>query len=122
MGINYAWERLYSAVRAALLHEGAVQQRLAACYPDFHEMILRQELPIDLLARFDVIMEACTREPDPTGMHGAFAATTEKMNNAEARKWLDELLNIYDEVTKRDAVEWERTKSTLRSRTDHSFL
>jgi len=121
VGINYAWERLYSAIRDALLCEGSVQQRLAACYPNFHENILRQELPLDLSTQFQAIMAACTREPDPTGMHGAFAVTTEKMNSAEARKWLEELLSFYDEVTKRDAVEWERTKGTSQSRTNHSF-
>ena len=120
MGINYAWERLYSAIRDALLCEGPVQQRLAACHTDFHENILRQELPEDPLTRFDAIMAACTRQPDATRMHGAFAATTKEMDSAEARKWLEEILNLYDEVTKRDAVEWERTKST-QSRTDHSF-
>ena len=65
-------------------------------------------------------MAACTRQPDPTRMHGASAAITKEMDSAEARKWLEEILNLYDEVTKRDAVEWERTKST-QSRTDHSF-
>jgi hypothetical protein len=118
MGINYAWERLYSAIRDALLCEGPVQQRLAVCCPNFHGNILRQELPGDLLTRFDAIMTACTRETDPTGMHGPFEATTKDMDSAEARKWLQELLNLYDEVTKRDAVEWERTKST-HSRADH---
>lgn len=120
VGINYAWERLYSAIRDALLWNGPIQQRLAACYPNFHENILRQELPVDLLTRFDTIMAACTRETDPAGMHGPFEVTTKDMDGAEARKWLEELLNLYDEVTKRDAVEWEQTKSTL-SRTDHSF-
>jgi hypothetical protein len=120
VGINYAWERLYSAIRDALLCEGPVQQRLAACYTNFHENILRQELPVDLLTRFDTIMAACTRETNSTGMHGPFEVTTKDMDSGEARKWLEQLLNLYDEVTKRDAVEWERTKST-QSRTDHSF-
>jgi hypothetical protein len=62
-----------------------------------------------------MMMAACTREADPTGMHGAFAATVEEMNRAEARKWLEELLNLYDEVTKRDGVEWERTKTISQS-------
>jgi hypothetical protein len=52
--------------------------------------------------------EACTRETDPTGMHGPFEVTTKNMDSAEARKWLEELLYLYDEVTKRDAVEWVR--------------
>jgi len=121
VGINYAWERLYSAIRDALLCEGPVQQRLAACHPNFHESILRQELPVDLLTRFDAIMAGCTRQPDPTRMHSAFVATTKEMDSAEARKWLEELLNLYDEVTKRNAVEWERTKGTSQSRTEYSF-
>ena len=119
MGINYAWERLYTAIRDALLCEGPVQQSLAACYTNFHENILRQELPVDLLMRFDTIMAAGIRETDSTDMHGPFEVTTKDMDSGGARKWLEELLNLYD-VTKRDAVEWERTKST-QSRTDHSF-
>jgi len=66
-------------------------------------------------------MASCTRETDPTGMHGPFEMTTKDMDNAEARKWLEELLNLYDEVTKRDAVQWERTKGISLSRTDYSF-
>jgi len=120
VGINYAWERLYTAIRDALLCEGPIQQRLAACYPNFDENILRQELPGDLLARFDAITAACTRQPDPTRMHEAFVATTKEMDSAEARKWLEELLNLYDEVTKRDAVEWERAKSTKSPQTSFS--
>lgn len=119
MEIYYAWERLYSAIHDALLCEGPIQQRLAACYPNFHENTLRQELPPELLTRFDAIMAACTRAPDPTGMYGAFATTTAKMSSAEAHKWLEELLSLYDEVTKRDAVEWERNKSASQSRADH---
>jgi len=56
--INYAWERLYSAIRDALLCEGPVQQRLAASHTNFHENILRQELPEDLLTRFDAIIDS----------------------------------------------------------------
>jgi len=121
VGISGAWERLYSAIGDALLWNGPIQERVATCYPNFHENILRRELPADLLARFEAIMAACTRETDPTGMHGPFEATTKDMDSAEARKWLEELLNLYDAVTKRDAVQWERTKGISLSRTDHAF-
>jgi hypothetical protein len=40
------------------------------------------------------------RETDSTGMHGPFEVSTKDMDSAEARKWLEELLNLYDEVTK----------------------
>ena len=120
MGINHVWEPLYSAIRDALLWNGRIQERLAASYPNFHENILRQELPVDLVARFDTIMAACSHKTDPTGLHGPFEVTTKDMDSAEARKWLEELLNLYDEVTKREAVDWYSTKST-QSCTEHSL-
>ena len=121
LGISGAWERLYSAIGDALLWNGPIQERVATCYPNFHENTLRQELPVDLLTRFDTLMAACTRETDPADMHGPFEVTTKDMDSAEGRKWLEELLNLYDEVTKRNAVEWERTKGTSQSRTEYSF-
>jgi hypothetical protein len=108
MGINYAWERFYTVVRGALLCEKPLPQRLAECYADLHAGTLRLALPADLLQRFDVMVAACTREADPTGERGTWATTTEKMSSAEARKWLEELLSLYEEATRRDALEREK--------------
>jgi hypothetical protein len=119
--INSAWERLYSAIRDAVLWNGPIQERLAACCPNLRGNNLRQELPVDLLTRFNTMMAACTRETDPTGMHEPYEMTTKDMDTAEARKGLEELLNLYNEVTKRVGMECERANSTSQSHTEHLF-
>ena len=102
MGINYVWEKFHKVVRAALLSDGTPKQRLSCCVDEFHGV--EHELPPDFLQRFAPLLAACTREVDPTGEIGTWRATTLKMDDAEAKKWLDVLLSLYDEATRRDGA------------------
>lgn len=52
---------------------------------------------------FNVMIKAWTRDPDPTGVRGTVAATMDKMDDDEARKWLEEVLSLYTETVERDA-------------------
>lgn len=106
MGINYAWEKLYSAVHGAMMSTDSLPRRLEHGYTSFHTLAHGGDhLPPDLKKRFDVLMKGLTFYSDPTGLRGSVGATVDKMTDDEARKWLDEILSLYTEVTRRDAIE-----------------
>lgn len=97
MGIEYAREKLATAVRNALLHDGALQKRLASALSTNVRLLIpeHRHMPINLQKRFDAMLRACTRKGGASGVRGAIAATVPKMTEKEARKWLDELLTLY---------------------------
>lgn len=105
MALNYAWENLFKAVDYAAQHDGTLQDRLHGCYATFHVLSQKGHLPADLQPRFDEMIEAWTRMPDPSGTRGTVPVTLEQMDDEEARKWLGEIVSLYNEVTERYAIE-----------------
>jgi hypothetical protein len=104
MAINYAWEKLYSAVRGAMMSTDPLPRRLEDGYVSFHTLAHGDHLPPDLKKRFDVLKKGLTFYSDPTGLRGSVGATADKMTDDEARKWLEEILSLYTEVVRRDAL------------------
>jgi hypothetical protein len=104
MDLHYAWENLFKAVHGAIQSESSLQDRLHGCYGDFHVLSHHGHLPPDLQERWDKMMKAWTRGPDTTGQ-GLVPATLQKMDDDEARKWLEEILSLYSEVVRRRALE-----------------
>jgi hypothetical protein len=98
MALNYAWENLYKAVHYAMQSEETLQERLVGCYVIFHVLDQHGHLPPDLQKRFDTMIAAWTREPDPGGGEGTVAATVRQMDELEARKWLEEILSLFIKV------------------------
>jgi hypothetical protein len=74
-----------------------LQKRLEGCYSIFHVLEQKGHLPPELQKRFDDMTKAWSRMPDKDGK-GRVSATTSKMDDNEARKWLEEILMLYDEV------------------------
>ena len=103
MELLYASEKLASAVSYAIGSTESLQERLKGCYAYFHTLDHPGHLPSDLQARFDAMIQAFTRESDPTGKRGLVAATVDKMDDEEARRWLEEILSLYTEVETRIA-------------------
>lgn len=99
MAINYASENLYKAVLYSMRSTESLQERLQGCYSIFHVLSQPGHLPPELQKRFDVMIEAMTMMPDDTG-EGTVYATTSKMDNLEAGKWLEEILSLFIEVEK----------------------
>ena len=104
MDLNYAWERLYSAIRSSIQSDQPLQQRLLDCYLELHTLDYENYLPRHLQQRFTQMMKAWAREPDPTGQQWAVRSTVHGMTVEEARKWLDEILKLFAEVAARRAV------------------
>ena len=104
----YAAEKLCSAVLYAMRSEERLQERLAGCYVIFHTLSHGDYLPPDLRKRFDEMIQAWTRLPDPEGLRGTVAVTTDRMSDDEARKWLEEVFSMYAEIERREALENEK--------------
>ena len=106
MKYNYAAEKLGSAVLYAMRSNESLQKRLQGCFSIFHTLQHHDSyLPPDLRKRFDAMIQAWTRVPDPEGLRGTVAVTTDKMNDQEACKWLGEVFSLFTEVTEREASE-----------------
>jgi hypothetical protein len=104
MGLGYASEKLGTAVLSAMQSKEPLQKRLHGCYLIFHTLHHQDDLPPDLKKRFNEMIRVWSRLPDPAGVEGTVAVTTAKMNDQEARKWLEEVFSLYTEVTQREAV------------------
>ena len=98
MGIGYASENLSKAVLYCMRSTESLQERLQGCHSIFHVLSQKGHLPPELQKRFDAMINAWTKLPDPTGKMGTVHATTSKMDEMEAMKWLEEILSLYDEV------------------------
>ena len=106
MKYNYASEKLGSAVLYAMRSDERLQERLHGCYVTFHTLAHHDDhLPPDLRKRFDEMIHAWTRLPDPEGSRGTVAVTTARMSDDEARKWLEEVFSLYSEIERREALE-----------------
>lgn len=98
MGIGYAREKLSTAVGRALVHDGSLQERLAAGLNTGVGRLFsthRDCLPRVLQKKFDALWNGCTRKTDPTGVRSAVDMTVPVLSDATARKWLDVLLTVY---------------------------
>jgi hypothetical protein len=100
-GLHIACQQLFLAVRAAMRSEEPLPLRLMACFLELQTLDFQRGLPTDLQRRFDTLKTALTRDPDPTGREWAAVTTIQKMNNEEASKWLDEVLNLFVEASAR---------------------
>ena len=97
MAINYAVENLSKAVDYCMSSTQSLQERVRGCHSIFHVLSKKGSLPPDLQARFDVMIEAWTMMPDDTGK-GTVYATTSKMDDNEARRWLEEILSLFEKA------------------------
>jgi hypothetical protein len=101
VAIDDAVKILGEAVLQAIRSEGPLQVRLFGCCLKCLLVSHHDHLPPDLKERLDVIMTACTREPDPSsppGSSGGAAITTGKMDDEEAYQWLGQIFLLYTDV------------------------
>jgi hypothetical protein len=86
-----------------MLSEGTLQDRLHDSYSGFHVLRRPGYLPPDLQKRFDTMMAAWSRDPDPSGEVGKVPITLQNMNDHECLQWIDEILSLYTAVVKLEA-------------------
>ena len=95
MGIDHAAKIFSEAVLTALRGEGSPRERLADSVAVLSQLGDSEHLPANLQERFNVVMAACTRVPEPT----------DTMDYWEASKWLEEIFSLYADAIKREQRE-----------------
>lgn len=106
MAIDYAARKLGQVVVSAMRSDQALHLRLAGCICDLGPLTTNEDnLPPDLLQRFNEIMAACTRVTDPTSELGAAITTAQRMDRLEISLWLDKIHSLYADVLQREQRE-----------------
>jgi hypothetical protein len=103
MSLSYAWEKLYTAVASIAVSTDSLQERLANAYIfGFHTIGLdvNADLPPDLRSSYHEIVKELTKVP-AQGDEGTVVATTRVMSDEDAKKLIDQLVSLYDNVAQR---------------------
>lgn len=106
MSISYGWEKLFTAVYNAITSDEPPQKRLANVYA-YHLIHLQEDdVPEDVWNELKALGAAVT---STAGEQGAIAASTSKMSDEEARKWLQKVAEMFSEVAQAYGVEMQPT-------------
>jgi hypothetical protein len=101
LGADYGWEKFFTAFRFAVISEESVQARLGGVMQEVSHL-QRDSFPDSdegLWKKFHDLMDA-TSHVAATMDEGTIAATTSRMGKQEARKYLQEAFDIFDELAK----------------------
>ena len=91
MGVDYGWEKFFSSIHYAVTSAERLQQRLQGVVSGI-DGLRRDSFPSDeTYERFEKLM-AATKMLPARGNEGRLAATTSKMEESEAKQWLQEAL------------------------------
>jgi hypothetical protein len=98
MGVDYGWEKLYSAVHFAVASEERLQERLASCLVVIQHLG-RESFPDDQTwEKFSSLLEASTNRPARYEGEGTIKATTSQMTDEEASRYLREICDLFSHV------------------------
>ena len=100
MSLDYAYEKLSVAVTSMATSTDSLQNRLANVYVyGFHTIGLNvnADLPPNLRSLYREIEKNLTKVP-AQGDEGSVLATTRAMRDEEAKKVIEQIVYLYDEV------------------------
>lgn len=100
MSLDYAYEKLSMAVTSMAISTDSLQNRLANAYIyGFHTIGLdvNADLPPNLRSLYREIERNLTKVP-AQGDEGSVVATTRAMRDEEAKKLIEQIVYLYDEV------------------------
>src|ERR671918_864214 len=104
MGIDYACQRFYSAVRS-LTCEGTLKQRLRGAA--MHLDVLKAEKdfpPGELRQRFSDLKRKLTEKEDRDDKWGNYGASVDAMSNEEREETAEEILSIFTDLAYHDPI------------------
>jgi hypothetical protein len=97
MGIDYGLEKFFDQLHYAVSSTDPLQERLTGVVRGISHL-RRDSFPDDeTYARFERLMKGNTMVP-AVANEGSIQATTSKMDEMEAGKWLTEVLAIFCEI------------------------
>lgn len=97
MGIDYVAEKLSSAMHYAIGSSASVQERLAGAMQLVCHLDSDDFGDDDLWKRFQELLKETTKHA-AKGNEGTIVATTSRMSDDEAGRWLRKSLDLYSDV------------------------
>ncbi len=95
---DYAWQKFLDALCHALISTGSLQQRLADLVWEVSDLRRKNIPEDDTWLRFERFLTATTGHTG-TAAKATIKATTLQMKDDEARKWLQEALQIFSDLS-----------------------
>lgn len=99
MGVDYAWEKFYSALHYAVASTAPLQERLAGVLSEIHHLQTDSFPNAEIWAEFE---ELLSKVADG---EGTIQAITSQMTDTEAADGLHKALAIFAELAKLEAKE-----------------
>jgi hypothetical protein len=100
MSIGYAWEKLHVGVLILASGNDSVQERLGRAYANSIMRLTPEDLPEAIREKFEQLEEEMTSVA-PSGDEGRIAATTQAMSEEAASALAEQIVSMYDAVTRR---------------------
>ncbi len=95
---DYAWQKFFDALCHAITSTGSLQQRLASLVWAVSDLRRKNFLDDETWTRFEEFLIATTGHPATTAKAG-IRTTTLQMKDEEARKWLQEAVRIFSNLS-----------------------
>jgi hypothetical protein len=102
MGVDYACEKFTSALHYAVGSSVSVQQRLEGVMQGVGHLDRNDFADDETWERFKKLLAETTKLP-AQGNEGTITATTSKMSDEEAAKWLRVAFELYSDITEQYA-------------------
>jgi hypothetical protein len=97
MGIDYAWEKFFSALYYAIGSSDTLQKRLEGVISGVQPLQRDDFLDQETWKKFEELLRETTKRP-AAGDEGTIRATTSRMSDTEATKWLHEALSLFSTI------------------------
>jgi hypothetical protein len=104
MNYGYGWEKLFLALNGAVSSEKSPKQRLADAYLYQIKYVTQQNVPAEVWRKI-TDLEAALRGQAAVGDEGSVAASVSALSDDEARKWLLEIVSMFNEVAQAHGVD-----------------
>ena len=100
MGVDYAWEAFYSAIRFVLVSDASLQERLGSLISSVCHL-QRDSFPDEhVWDEFRKLMNETTRRGTRDQREGGILVTTSEMSDKKAKESLQAAFDIFSHVAK----------------------
>jgi hypothetical protein len=108
MGVDYGWEKFYSALRYALQSNESLQERLESVIIGVCHL-QRDSFPSDeSWEHFDSLMKETMKRAARTSHEGTIHATTSQMSDEEAGRLLESAFDLFSDLAEKYGAERAR--------------
>jgi len=101
--LSYAWEKLHMAVLALAALRVPIKERLVLAYVHNLSVLEPEDVPEPIKAKFNAVHKRIT-EADPVGDEGRIRASVNAMSDEEASHLAEEIVSMYDKITRAHAL------------------